>query len=75
MNKETRELIENQIHKLNMIDGTLDIARDCFAHFQNHKTSETELDQYSAHGQNSVQVSRATLKKVVEALQKTIDSN
>ena len=75
MNAEMKSNIENQIHRLSMIDGTLDVARDCFSHFQNHQPTQTQLDQYSTHGHESVEASRKMIREVIAALEKIKDSN
>ena len=75
MNSEVKSIIENQINKLGMIDGYLDIARDCFAHFQNFQPTQTELDQYSTEGHNTVESCRKAIREVEEALKRIRDSN
>ena len=75
MKTETKTIIESQIYKLNLIHGTLDVARDCFSHFQHHQPTQTELDQYSTHGHETVQTMRMETDLVIAALQKCLDSN
>ena len=75
MNNDIKKIIENQIYKLNMIHGTLDVARDCFSHFQHFQPTQTELDQYSTHGHETVQAMRKETDGVVASLQKCLDSN
>ena len=75
MNPETKTKIESQIHMLNQIDGVLDIARDCFTHFQHFQPTQTQLDQYSTHGHDSVEKSRKALRDVIAALEQIANSN
>jgi hypothetical protein len=75
MDEKTRTVINNQIYKLGMIDGYLDMARDCFSHFQHFQPTQTELDQYSTHGHEVVQKMRAEINKVAEVLKILLESN
>jgi hypothetical protein len=75
MNLEIKTKINNQINMLGQIDGELDVARDCFTHFQNFQPTQTELDQYSTHGNDSVEKSRKALRDVIAALKQIVNSN
>ncbi len=75
MNSEAKSILEKQIYKLNTIDGYLDIARDCFSHFQHFQPTQTELDQYSTKGHDTVESCRKAIRDVVVALERIQDSN